>query len=135
MFDELSTGAGDPEDRLSKLDPSIRIHPIGQPESTGLLQADNPVAGAGKRTPRQLQPGPSGYASVGTPQPSTLVGTNAETVHFDASLTRWHHRDKSMAKDTPENRPVRDPNLLFNPLLTFNHYIRKETYQWWPLLR
>ena len=133
MFDELSAGAGDPEDRLSKLDPSIRIHPIGQPENTGTLQADNPVAGAGKRTPRQL--GPSGYASVGTPQLPTLAGINTETVHFDASLARWEHKDKSLAKDTPENRPVRDPNLLFNPLLTFNHYIRKETYQWWLLLR
>lgn len=135
MFDELSTGAGDPEDRLSKLDSSIRIHPIGQPENTGPLQADNPVAGAGKRTPRQLQPGPSGYASVGTPQPSTLAGTNAETVHFDASPTRWKHRDKSLAKDTPENRPVRDPDLLSKRLLTFNLYIRKETYHWRPPLR
>jgi hypothetical protein len=37
---------------------------------------------------------------------------------------------------TPEDRPVRDPNLLLSlRLLTFNHYVRKETYQWWSLLR
>ena len=71
--------------------------------------------------------------SVSTLQASTLAGTNAETIHFDvipASLTRWQHRDKSLVKDTPEDRPVRNPNLLSKRLLTFHHYIRKETYQW-----
>jgi hypothetical protein len=55
MFDELSAGAEDPEDRLSKLDASIRIWPTSQPrpESTGPLQADNPTAAVGKGKPRQ----------------------------------------------------------------------------------
>jgi hypothetical protein len=132
MFDELSAGAEDPEDRLSKLDASFRIRPTRQPEDTGPLQADNPAAVGGKGTPRQLQPGPSGStASVSTWQSSTLAGTNAETVHFDvtpASLTRWQHRDKTLVKDTPEDRPVRDPNLLSQRLLIFNHCVRKETY-------
>jgi hypothetical protein len=139
MFDELSVGAEDPEDRLSKLVASIRIRPTGQPGKTGPFQADNPAAAAGKGAPRQLKPGPSGStASVNTFQASTLAGTNAETVHFDvtpASVTRWQHRDKSLVKETPEDRPVRDPNHLSKRLLTFNHYIRKETYRWWPLLQ
>jgi hypothetical protein len=118
MFDELSVVAEDPEDRLSKLDTSTRIR-TGQPKNTGLLQASNPAAAvAGKRTLRQLQPGPSGStASVNTLQASTLAGTNAEMVHFDvtpASQARWQHRDKSLVKDAPEDRPVRDPNLLPN---------------------
>jgi hypothetical protein len=137
MFD-VSAGAEDPEDRLSKLDASIRIRPTGQPEDTELLQTDNPAAAAGKGRHRGLQPGPSGSTtSVSTLQATTLTGTNAETDYFDAtpeSLTRWQHRDKSLV--TPEDRPVRDPNLLLSlRLLTFNHYVRKETYQWWSLLR
>jgi hypothetical protein len=132
MFDGLSAIAEDPEDRLSKLDASIRICPTSQPQDTGPLHADNPAAAAGKGTPRRLQPGPSGStASVSTLQASTLAGTNAETVHFDvtpASLTRWQHRDKSLVKDTPKDRLVRDLNLLSQRLLTFNHFIRKETY-------
>ena len=97
MFDELTAGAEDPEDRLSKLDASIRIRHTSQADSSA-------TAAAGKGTPRQLQSGPSGS--------STSVST--ETVHFDltpASLTRWQHRDKSLAKDFPEDRPVRVPNL------------------------
>ena len=133
MFDELSGDAEDPEDRLSKLDASIRIRPSGPPEDTGPLRADNPAAAGGKGTPRQRQPGPSGStASVSTLQASTLAGTTAETVHFDvtpASLTRWQHRDKSLVNDTPEDRPVRNPNLLSKRLLTFDHYVRKETCQ------
>ena len=98
MFDELTAGAEDPEDRLSKLEASIRLRHTSQ--------ADSPAtAAAGKGTPRQVQSGPSGSsASVST-----------ETVHFDltpASLTRWQHRDKSLAKDIPEDRPVRVPNLF-----------------------
>ena len=110
MFDGLSSGVEDPEDRLSKLDASIHIRPTGQPEDTGPLQADHPAAATGKGTPRQLQP-----------------------VHFDvtpASLTRWQHRDKSLVNDTPEDGPVRDHNLLSKRLLTFNHYVRKVIHQW-----
>ena len=60
LFDELSPGAEDPEDQLSKLDASIRMRPAGRPENTGLLRADDPVKVAGKGMPRQLQPRPSG---------------------------------------------------------------------------
>ena len=115
MFDELSASAEDLEDRLSKLDAPIRTHPTGQPEDTGPLQVDDPAA-AGEGTPRQLQAGSSGStASVSTLQVSTLAGTNAKTINFDvtpASLTRWQHRDKSLVNDTPNDWPVRDPNLL-----------------------
>lgn len=141
MFDELSTGADDPEDRLSKLNVSTRIRPIGQPEDMALLQVDNPVVAAAgvKGTPRQLQQGTSGSpAFVNTLQASTLAYTNAETVHFDVtpeSLTHWQHRDKSLAKDVPEDGPVRDPNLLSQRLLTLNHYVRKKTNLRWSLLR
>jgi hypothetical protein len=136
MFDELSAGAENPEDRFSKLDASIRIRATGQSDDTGPLRADNSAAVGGKGTPKHLQPGPSGSTtSVSTLQASTLAGTNAETVNFDVtpgSLTRWQHRDKSLVKDTLEDsyRQVRDPNLLSRRLLTFNHYVRKETYQW-----
>ena len=116
LFDELSAGVGDPEGQLLKLDASIHMRPTGRPENTGPLQADNPVTVAGKGTSRQLPTGPSGSAaSVSTLQTSTLDGINAGTVHFDVtptSLTRWHHRDKSLVKVTPEDRSVRYPNLL-----------------------
>ena len=125
MFDEMSAGVEDPEDRLSKLDDAsmIRIRPAGQPEETRPLHADNPAAAAaGKGTPRQLQPGPSeSPASVSTLRASTLAGADAETVYFDvtpASLTRWQYRDKSLVKGAPEDKPVRDPNLLSRWLLT-----------------
>ena len=94
MFDsdELSAGAEDPEDRLSKLDASIHIRPTDQPDDTGHLQVDNPAAAKGKETHSQLQPGPSGStASVSILQAPTLAGTNMETAHFDvtpATLTR-----------------------------------------------
>lgn len=121
MFDELSAGAENPEDRVSKLDASsIRIRPTNQPEITGPLQTDNPAAAATKRTLRQLQVGP--YGSTASVSTLHLAGVDAETVHFDvtpASLTRWQHRDKSLVKDTPEDRPVRDPNFLSQRLLTF----------------
>jgi hypothetical protein len=134
MFDELSAGAEDREDRLSKLvDSSIRMRPTGQHEDPGLLQTDNPAAATGKGAPRQLQRGPSGStASVSTFKASILASANAEMVQFDAtptvSLTRWQHRDKSLVNDTPEDGPVRYPNLLARRLLMFNHHIR-ETYQ------
>jgi hypothetical protein len=138
MFDELSAGAEDPEDRLSKFDASIRIRRSGRtglPEDTGLLQADNSAAAAEKGTPIQLQPGPSGSAaSVSALRASTLAGISAEMGHFDltpASLTRWQHRDKSLVKNTPGDGPVRDPKLLSQRLsaLTFNHHVRKGIYQ------
>jgi hypothetical protein len=56
--------------------------------TTGPLQADNPAAAAaaGKATPIQLQPGPSGStASVSALQASTLAGTSVEMVYFDLS--------------------------------------------------
>jgi hypothetical protein len=124
MSDELSAGAEDLEDRLSKLvESSIRMRPTGQHEDPGLLQTDNPAAAAGKGAPRQIQRGPSGStASVSTFQASTLACTNAEMVQFDvtpAGLTRWQHRDKSLVNDTPEDVPVRYPNFLSRWLLTF----------------
>ena len=134
MFDELTAGVEDPGDRFSKLDASIRIRSTGQPDDTRPLQADNSAAVAGKGAARHLQLGPSGSTtSVSTLQASTLAGTNAGTVNFDvtpASLTRWQHRDKSLLNDTPEDMHVRVPNLLSQRLLTFNHYVRKETCQW-----
>ena len=129
MFDELSAGAEDSEDRLSKLGPaSIRIRRTGQPEDAGFLQADNHSAAARKGTPIQLQPVSSGpTASVSTLQASRLV----EKVDFDltpANLTRWQHRDKYLVKSTPEDGPaVSDPQWL--PMLTFNHHVRKGIYQ------
>jgi hypothetical protein len=33
-----------------------------------------------------------------------------------------------LVKDIPEDGPVRDPNLVSQRLLTFNHYVRKESY-------
>jgi len=114
MFDELSAGAEDPEDRLSesKWDAPIRVCPTGRPEDVGPLRVNTPEVGKG--TPKRLLLASSGtVASVGSLQGSTLAGTNAETVHFDvtpASLMRWQHRDKSMVKDAPEDdKPVRKP--------------------------
>lgn len=133
MFDELSAGTEDPDDRLSKLN---ALTCICQLEDMAPLQVDNPVvaAAAGKGAPRELQQGTSeSPVFVSTLQASTITCANAETVNFDvtpASLTRWQHRDKSLAKDVPEDGPVRDPDLLSQRLLTFNHYVRKETYLW-----
>jgi hypothetical protein len=78
---ELSAGAKNPKDRLLKLDASVcirTVRPTSQPENTEPLQDDDPAVAAGKGTPRQLQPGPSGStACVSTLQVPTLAGTAA----------------------------------------------------------
>lgn len=117
MFDELSVVAGDhPEGgRLSKLDAAyVRSRPTtGRPEDAGHRQADSPAAGKG--TPKRLPLVSSGSASsVSTLQASTV----GETAHFDvtsASLARWQHRNKAMAK---EDKLVRNHNILSQQLPT-----------------
>lgn len=117
MFDELSAAVGAedhrPEDGASKFRASVRVRPTGQPEGAGPLQINDRAAGKGTPTRKRLLPVSSGSAaSVNTLQASA----NGETVHLDvtpASLARWQHRDKAMARDAPEeDKQVRKHNIL-----------------------